>query len=286
MKVHETIKARLNELAYDIEENFNSDCILLHGQIHAGLLPAFGNILKDLSSSNKNKLVIILQTSGGTPEATEKLVEIMRHFYNEVIFIVPRYAMSAGTILCMSGDKLIMDYESSLGPIDPQVFNGKDWVPAQGYLDLYEKLIEKSQLGTISPGEFQKLINIDLADLSRYEQAKNLTETLLQKWLIQYKFKNWILHGNTDPSKFGQPVTIDEKKERAKSIADKLGDNSLWHSHGRYLGPNILNGELNLDIDDYPSDNIKRLILEYNDTAENHMNSKGIYNFFHTRNYY
>lgn len=52
--------------------------------------------------------------------------------------MVPDCAMSAGTIFCMAGDKIWMGYYSSLGPIDPQVFNGKNWVPALGYLDKVE----------------------------------------------------------------------------------------------------------------------------------------------------
>ena len=48
-------------------------------------------------------------------------------------FIVPEYAYSAGTIFCMSGDNIYMDYYSVLGPIDPTVQN-KDgrWVAAFG----------------------------------------------------------------------------------------------------------------------------------------------------------
>ena len=36
-----------------------------------------------------------------------------------------------------------MDYTSSLGPIDPQIHNGKEFVPALGYLDQVEKMIQK-----------------------------------------------------------------------------------------------------------------------------------------------
>lgn len=65
----------------------------------------------------------------------EKMVEIIRNKYQKVYFVVPDYAMSAGTIFCMSGEKIYMDYSSSLGPIDPQVYNGKEFVPALAYLD-------------------------------------------------------------------------------------------------------------------------------------------------------
>jgi ClpP class serine protease len=48
-------------------------------------------------------------------------VTVIRKHYKTVNFVVPDYAMSAGTIFCMSGDKIFMDYASALGPIDPQV---------------------------------------------------------------------------------------------------------------------------------------------------------------------
>lgn len=38
--------------------------------------------------------------------------------------------MSAGTLFALSGDKIYMDYSSSLSPVNPQVYNGTDWVPA------------------------------------------------------------------------------------------------------------------------------------------------------------
>ena len=69
----------------------------------------------------------------------------MSRFLSEVHFVVPNAAMSAGTIFCMSGDKIYMDYSSSLGPIDPQVpaHDGR-LVPALGYIDKVNEFIEKA----------------------------------------------------------------------------------------------------------------------------------------------
>ena len=84
---------------------------------------------------------------GGSAEIVEKLVEILRHHYKYVNFIISDCAMSAGTLFALSGDKLYMDYSSSLGPVDPQVHNRTEWVPALGYLDQVEKMIQKSNEG-------------------------------------------------------------------------------------------------------------------------------------------
>jgi hypothetical protein len=100
-----------------------------------------------------------------TLEAVEKLVEVVRHHYQLIYFVIPVAAMSAGTIFCMSGDKIYMDYSSSLGPIDPQVPDreGKFLVPALGHLDKVNEIIGKSRDNTITPVEFQWLMNQDLA---------------------------------------------------------------------------------------------------------------------------
>lgn len=170
-------------------------------------------------------------------------------------------AMSAGTIWCMSGDKIYMDYASSLGPIDPQVqsSDGK-WVPALGYLDKVEEIIEKSASGSITQAELMMVNNLDLAELRRYEEARELSKDLLKKWLVEYKFRDWQVH-ETSVSKLGQPVTQDEKIERAREIATVLSDNKKWHSHSRTIGINTIVYDLRLKIEDYTEQHDMRLAI-------------------------
>ena len=234
----------------------------------------------------KDRLTVVLNTPGGNAETVEKMVEIIRHHYKEVYFVVPDYAMSAGTIFCMSGDKIFMDYSSSLGPIDPQVFNGTTYVPALGYLDKVNELLEKAQNGTLTQAEFLILQNQDLALLRSYEQAKELTITLLKKWLVEYKFKDWTEH-RTDSNKIGKSVTLKEKIERAEEIADKLGNNKIWHSHGRMINITTLVNTLRLEIEDYSDDpNLRTLIRNYNDLLTEFIVRNGFKVFLHSRKHF
>jgi len=118
-----TIKETLNERLGALERHFNADVIFYYGEIHPYVAKPFRDFIEPLREEQpaKNRLVMFLNTPGGSAEAVEKIVEIMRFHYSEVYFVVPDFAMSAGTILCTSGDKIFMDYSSSLGPIDPQV---------------------------------------------------------------------------------------------------------------------------------------------------------------------
>ncbi len=284
----QTIQGVLSQKLDELEANFGSDVIFYFGEIHPYFEKSFRDFIEDLKAEqpHQKRLTVILNTPGGSVETVEKMVEIIRFHYSEVYFVVPDFAMSAGTVLCMSGNKIFMDYSSSLGPIDPQVFNGKEYVPALGYLDQVERLLQKAQNGTITQAEFLILQNQDLAMLSRYEQARNLTITLLKKWLVEYKFSDWVAH-QTTPSKLGQPVTLEEKEERAEEIARLLGDNKIWHSHGRMISAITLRKVLKLQIEDY-SDNLvlRNLIRSYNDLLIEYINRSGLKFFLHNRKYF
>lgn len=242
------IKKLLRERLNTIEEIIGSDVLVYSAPIDDFLLPHINELLNKIEdNSRKEKLTVILTTGGGSATATERLVNIFRHFYRIVDFLVPDYAYSAGTILCLSGDNILMNYNSVLGPIDPQVRNKEGhWVAALGYLDKIDELVIKAQKGQLTDAEFMILKDFDLAELRSYEQAKDLTIDLLKKWLVQYKFKNW----NQTKDRRIQ-VTDKMREDRAKEIAQKLNDNKRWKSHGRPINIETLVNELNLIIEDY-----------------------------------
>lgn len=292
MQILKEFDSKVRQIAREgivaIEDHLGADAAFFYGPIYPSLEKNFRDFIEDLKNdgSGRKRLVIVINSPGGSAETVEKLVHIIRYHYEEVYFIIPDEAMSAGTIFALSGDKIFMDYTSSLGPIDPQVHNGKEWVPALGYLDQVEKMIQKSSDGLLTDAELVILQNLDLAMLSRYEQAKNLTITLLKEWLVQYKFSDWTKH-QTDQEKLGQPVTIEEKKARAERIATLLSDNKIWHSHGRKIGVNTLQNYLKLKIEDYSCDlDFRKKIRSYSEFLTDYINRHGIQSFLHNRIYF
>jgi len=73
-----------------------------------------------------DKLDVILHSPGGTAEAAESIVAILRAKFSNIRFIIPSIAKSAATMLAMSGDCLVMDERSELGPTDPQMVVNRD----------------------------------------------------------------------------------------------------------------------------------------------------------------
>lgn len=249
---NQIVENTLNDRAEALAEAATADVLAYIGPMYSPGDDEVKDALDEKAAKRKT-LLVLLETRGGYIHVAERMAKIFRHHYRRVEFVVPTFAMSAGTVLAMSGDAIWMDYASVLGPIDPQVMhkNGSGFVPALGYLEQYRRFVEKSNRNALSTAELAYFIqNFDLAELYAYEQEQELSTVLLVEWLVQYKFKNW---KTTDGA--GRKVTEQMREERARDIARKLGDASLWHSHSRGICMEVLRQDLKLLIDDFRANN-------------------------------
>ena len=104
---------------------------------HNDVMP-FVDLLHNVAQGSDVDL--LLHTSGGSIDAAEKLVKIVRsRIHNEYFrVIVPNFAKSAGTLIVLGADTVVMSEMSELGPIDPQVELSEGWFSVQNYLDAYQ----------------------------------------------------------------------------------------------------------------------------------------------------
>ena len=236
----------------------------------------------EMKENRKPTIAIVLQTPGGVVEVVERMVQVIRNFYKEVIVIVPDAAMSAGTVFALSADRIMMDYFSRLGPIDPQIIKDDKLVPALAYLNQYQKLNDKATQGILTTAEYAMLQKLDLAELYQFEQARELSVELLIKWLSQYKFKDW---EKTETMQL--TVTEEMKKNRAQEIAQELNKPDKWHSHARGIDIFTLRRELNLQIEDYSEDEkLNKSIKNYFSLLMDYINRQKLLSFIHTEEYF
>ncbi len=80
------------------------------------------SIAEDSSSNGKpQKIDLILYTRGGAVETPWKIVTKIRQFSSELAVTIPFRAYSAGTMIALGADKILMSPMSELGPIDPSL---------------------------------------------------------------------------------------------------------------------------------------------------------------------
>ncbi|MBL8802950.1 MAG: ATP-dependent Clp protease proteolytic subunit [Planctomycetes bacterium] len=246
-------RTALTEALKNIEKHRDADVLAIFGPLYASVENRVRQALEMLDGppSRRKRLIIILDTPGGSIDTAERIVQVTRHFYpDHVAFLVPDRAMSAGTILAMSGDEIWMDYYSCLGPIDPQVErradDGSRFVPALGYLDQYERLQAAAAKGRMTQADAILLSKLDLAELRRFELERDRSIELIKDWLSRYKFKNWSTTRTTR-----KKVTKLMRSNRAAQIAKDLQSLKRWGSHSRGITMEVLTNDLNLVIDDY-----------------------------------
>jgi len=90
-------------------------------QISADCIDLFVDFLDQIGPTKK--LSLILHTNGGETLAAWRLVNLLRIFCDELEIMIPTKALSAGTLICIGADKLVMTKQAVLGPIDPSVNN-------------------------------------------------------------------------------------------------------------------------------------------------------------------
>ena len=179
--------------------------------IDDGDLIGFGDLINSVAGDEAD---VFLISNGGSAEATERIVRRLRHRFKSLRFIVPSNAYSAATLMCFSGDQILMLPEGTLGPIDPQL-NG---VPARAILRAFETLEERlAKEGPRALTAYVPLLQkYDLHLLEQCRSAQQLSEELARAWLSKYAMQK-------------------SKKDQVNSAVAFFGNWDLHKSHGRSI---------------------------------------------------
>ncbi len=192
------------------------------------------------SITGQEEVDILLHSPGGSPEATERIVELLRTSFKKVCFLIPHSAYSAATMLALSGDEIVLHRSASLGPIDPQI-NG---IPARALKRGFEKA--KKALQEEGPEALPAYIPLiekyTLELLEICEDYEQLSKELVTVWLSDYMFKD-------DPSKHQQIV----------DAVDFFSNYDAHRTHSRALTYNkIKNLNLNISLAEGELENLLR----------------------------
>lgn len=176
-------------------------------------LIGFTDLVHSVAGSNVD---VLIESNGGSAEAAERIVRLLRERFSSLQFIIPGNAYSAATLICFSGDSLVMSSTGTLGPIDPQI-NG---IPARAYRRAFETLEERlAKEGPKALTAYVPLIQkYDLHVLEICKSAEALSKELAETWLSEYMLK------------------CAKDDVRVKKIVDHFSDYDEHKSHGRSIG--------------------------------------------------
>jgi len=191
------------------------------GQVDIDLtdLQGFDEVTKDLPSG---PLDILVHSPGGSPEAADSIVQVIRSKFSPIRFIIPVAAKSAATMIALSGDEILMPSSAEMGPIDPQFrlsdgAGGVVMTPAQVLIDQFRQAQQEiSSNPGVAPAWAPVLQRYGVGLFQMSLNAIQLSKDLVHKWM-----SNYMLSGNPNAASIAQQVV------------DYLADHNAFRSHGR-----------------------------------------------------
>jgi len=197
-------------------------------------------LFEDLLRSSRDKRGYLMLTSpGGDPNAAEKLLLMCRkRFTDSFCVIVPNYAKSAGTMIALGSDKILMGYLAELGPIDPQLQIGPvpgPSLPARSFIDGLENIRSKIK-GEGDPVQMYvpMLSRIRPELIAICQSSIEDSKTFAEKWLMKYMLKN--------------------APEQAKKVAKWLSEGKQYKSHGKVIDYSEAKNVLKLEAEEIDRD--------------------------------
>lgn len=181
---------------------------------------AFSDLIDGITGDS---LDVFLHSPGGSVEAAEQIINLLRARFTYLRFIVPHTAMSAATLMVLAGDTVLMDDRSALGPIDPQIVismpKAQFKIPAHAYVQGFQHARQAIEDHPAVAAAYLPLLNkYEMYLLETCADASRLSQSLAREWLRSYMLKD-------------QPRAA----ERARRIARSLSDHSKFLSHQRSI---------------------------------------------------
>jgi hypothetical protein len=139
-------KAKVAALAETISASRDCDVVIFNYSMDAGIHYRFHDFIKKRQALKKN-LMLLVTTEGGDPDSTYRIARCLQTKYDKITIVVAGWCKSAGTLLCIAGNHLVVADSGEMGPLDIQIAKSDELGERSSGLTVeaaFEKLQEQS----------------------------------------------------------------------------------------------------------------------------------------------
>lgn len=149
---------KINEVVNTLSIELQSDIFLFSGGISEITADRLIHEVRDIEERQKNA-ILILTTYGGDPDAAFRAMRCLQRKYEKITLYVFGYCKSAGTLMALGADEIVMSDFGEFGPLDVQVFKSDELYGRSSGLDIHQALnVIGSQAYTMFEDYFIDLI--------------------------------------------------------------------------------------------------------------------------------
>lgn len=118
--VKKLVRENMDPLTF-ASEHYNADFIALTGPITRELGSHLLDVLEEVGVRRKENVCVLLSTFGGDGDAAYIIARTLKRFYEHFSLFIYGFCKSAGTIIALGADEIIMSERGELGPLDVQI---------------------------------------------------------------------------------------------------------------------------------------------------------------------
>ncbi|MDF1497866.1 MAG: hypothetical protein P1P85_00720 [Patescibacteria group bacterium] len=219
------------------------------------IIPIFAKHLEKIGK--QKKISLFLYTRGGDMITPIRLIKLIRSYADEIEMLIPYRAHSAGTLISIGADKIVMGRLGELSPVDPSTghpFNPENPLNTKQKMEISvedlnsyfllakEKAgVKDEQMVNVFEDLTAKIHPLSLGNAYRATRmAKQITEKLLlmhfDKTQDKEKIENITKEITGDICIHGYPITRDEADSLGLNMIDPDQDmeNLMWELYENY----------------------------------------------------
>ena len=208
MSGNESVEQKAERLANEIGEINDADVIIFSGTIDSSSADRLIQVVKE--NERRTNVILMLTTRGGSPDAAYRIARCLQKYYKKLILYIYGRCKSAGTLVCLVADELILSDYGEIGPLDIQLDKKDELFENTSGLNITQAL---SSLNERTLYFFREVL-VDLRSGSKGQISTKLASQIATNVSIGVYAK---IYEQIDPSQLGSI-------ERAINIAHDYGE--------------------------------------------------------------
>lgn len=215
---------KLWEAANQIINTLDADLFFFAGEINRSGYDSVSELLNGIGTNRKKNCGLFLNTLGGDPHAAYRIARALGHHYDQMTLYVFGPCKSAGTLLSIGFNNIVIGDSGELGPMDVQLANREEILEYNSGLDMIQAMTWLQRHAKDSFKDFLK-------DMRHKERLNTKFASDTARQLTQGLFSG--LYAHMDPVRLGyvqRTMLITEAYgQRLNARSNILGSDQSLH---------------------------------------------------------
>lgn len=130
---------KINEVVSELSVDLQADIFLFSGEITERTADRLINAVRYVPERQEN-VILILTTYGGVADAAFRIMRFLQRKYEKITLYIFGYCKSAGTLMALGADEIVMSDFGEFGPLDVQVLKNGELYGRSSGLDIHQAL--------------------------------------------------------------------------------------------------------------------------------------------------